>query len=393
MQTHAVRLVAASILLFVLRSAGAAPAGTAFTYQGHLKNNGSPANGPFVMTFKLFDALTLGSQFGATLNFDGVGANPPPVSVSNGLFTVQLDFGANGFNGDKRWLEITVAGTPLSPRQELTATPYAIVAAASNAPWTTSGTIINYTGGNAVVGTGIPGPPAPLAASPARLTVRSSGNSATGLYVEGNGTSGFGAGVVLKNTTASALWSIYIRGSGSVDPGRLIIGDEADGQSILELDQNSNRTIVNALEIRGGADLAESYDVAPAEGQAAAPGMVVAIDPERVGRLRVASRAYDRRVAGVVSGADGVKPGLVLGQKESVATGRLPIANVGRVWCYCDAGAGGPIVPGDLLTTSPTPGHAMAVTDFARSQGAVLGKAMSELKQGRGLVLVLVSLQ
>jgi hypothetical protein len=63
------------------------------------------------------------------------------------------------------------------------------------------------------------------------------------------------------------------------------------------------------------------------------------------------------------------------------------------VWCWCDADQGGPIGAGDMLTTSNTPGHAMKVNDQARSQGATLGKAMSPLKSGKGLVLVLVSLQ
>ena len=53
----------------------------------------------------------------------------------------------------------------------------------------------------------------------------------------------------------------------------------------------------------------------------------------------------------------------------------------------------GPIAPGDLLTTSDTPGHAMKVTDYAKARGAVLGKAIAALKQGKELVLVVVSLQ
>jgi hypothetical protein len=68
------------------------------------------------------------------------------------------------------------------------------------------------------------------------------------------------------------------------------------------------------------------------------------------------------------------------------------VALTGRVWTWCDASSG-PIVPGDLLTTAATPGHAMAVRDHARAQGAVLGKAMSSLDSGTGLVLVLVNLQ
>ena len=53
----------------------------------------------------------------------------------------------------------------------------------------------------------------------------------------------------------------------------------------------------------------------------------------------------------------------------------------------------GPIQPGDLLTTSNTPGHAMKVTDYTRAQGATIGKAMGSLDEGQGLVLVLVALQ
>lgn len=98
----------------------------AFTYQGQLKNAGSPASGPHVMTFQLHDALSGGGPIGAALVFDGLSGNPPPVQVNDGLFTVSLDFGAAAFNGQRRWLEITVAGTPLSPRQELTAAPYAL---------------------------------------------------------------------------------------------------------------------------------------------------------------------------------------------------------------------------------------------------------------------------
>jgi len=69
-----------------------------------------------------------------------------------------------------------------------------------------------------------------------------------------------------------------------------------------------------------------------------------------------------------------------------------PIALSGRVWVRCDA-AEKPIAPGDLLTTSATPGLAMRVGDYARAQGAIIGKAMTALPGGEGLVLVLVSLQ
>ena len=72
--------------------------------------------------------------------------------------------------------------------------------------------------------------------------------------------------------------------------------------------------------------------------------------------------------------------------------GHALVALAGRVYCLADAGAG-PIEPGDLLTTSSTPGHAMKATDGERSHGAIIGKAMTGLPGGTGLILVLVNLQ
>jgi len=70
----------------------------------------------------------------------------------------------------------------------------------------------------------------------------------------------------------------------------------------------------------------------------------------------------------------------------------VPVAIVGRVFCHADASYG-PIEPGDLLTTSATPGHVMKVTDYDAARGAVIGKAMTALDEGKGLVLVLISMQ
>jgi hypothetical protein len=115
------------------------------------------------------------------------------------------------------------------------------------------------------------------------------------------------------------------------------------------------------------------------------------IDPEHPGELRVARGAYNRRVAGVVSGANGLAAGAILGNLPG-SEDATPIALSGRVWTLCDASNAG-IEPGDLLTTSDTPGHAMKVTDHARAQGAKIGKAMTSLESGKGFVLVLVQPQ
>ena len=148
-------------------------------------------------------------------------------------------------------------------------------------------------------------------------------------------------------------------------------------------------TRTSVLEITGGADLAEPFEISDA---APIPeGAVVVIDEQHPGRLRLSTEAYDKRVAGVVSGAGSLKPGLVLSQAGVTDSG-VPVALSGRVFVLADA-ADGAIQPGDQLTTSATPGHARKVTDYELARGAVLGKAMSSLETGRGLVLVLVTLQ
>jgi hypothetical protein len=153
---------------------------------------------------------------------------------------------------------------------------------------------------------------------------------------------------------------------------------------------------VKTLQILGGADVAEPFDIRGGDGDGAAapePGSLVVIDEANPGDLRVSDRAYDTRVAGVVSGANGLAPGMVLrAEGGELADGAHAVALTGRVWCKADAGYGA-IAPGDLLTTSPTSGHAMKASDASRRSGAVIGKAMTALADGRGQVLVLVNLQ
>jgi hypothetical protein len=146
----------------------------------------------------------------------------------------------------------------------------------------------------------------------------------------------------------------------------------------------------SVLQIVGGGDVAEPFEIGEAD--SIRPGFVVTIDPDRPGHLRVANKAYDRRVAGIVSGANGMNPGLTMKQEGTVADGTHPVALTGRVYCWADASYG-PIKPGALLTTSDTPGHAMKAADPDKARGAILGKAMTGLTEGKGLVLVLVTLQ
>jgi hypothetical protein len=151
-----------------------------------------------------------------------------------------------------------------------------------------------------------------------------------------------------------------------------------------------NNVSVCTLTIRGGCDIAEPFKMSQSEKEIP-KGAVVIIDEDNAGHLKMSDQACDRRVAGIISGANGVNTGVTLTQ-EGVFEGGQNVALSGRVYVQADAG-NGPIKPGDLLTTSDVPGHAMKVTDHAKAQGAVLGKAMTALKDGRGMVLVLVTLQ
>lgn len=149
------------------------------------------------------------------------------------------------------------------------------------------------------------------------------------------------------------------------------------------------KTATRSLHIIGGADLAEPFDTEADE--FVQPGSLMVIDPLNPGKLTLSELPYDSRVAGIVSGAGGVKPGITL-QQDGLLNGKSLVAIAGRVYCLADAETG-PIQAGDLLTTSSTPGHAMKAADKERSHGAIIGKAMSSLEQGTGLVLVLVNLQ
>ncbi len=135
------------------------------------------------------------------------------------------------------------------------------------------------------------------------------------------------------------------------------------------------------------ADCAEEFVVENAN--KSEPGAVMVLT--ETGMLQESTEAYDKKVAGIVSGAGDLKPGIVL-DKQSESANRIPIALMGKVYCKVDAQYGS-IEVGDLLTTSPTPGHAMKATEPTKAFGAIIGKALRALDAGTGLIPVLVSLQ
>jgi hypothetical protein len=145
--------------------------GTAITYQGTLDEDGSPAAGTYNFRFRLYDGLTGGTQLGEVL-VNGV-------AVSNGRFTVQLDFGRNAYAGDATWLEIAVDSggyQTLTPRQPLTPAPLAL-----NLPNVYTNPATGFVG----IGTDTPVSTATL------LNVKSpSTNNYGGMYVSTSGSSG-----------------------------------------------------------------------------------------------------------------------------------------------------------------------------------------------------------
>jgi hypothetical protein len=159
-----------------------------------------------------------------------------------------------------------------------------------------------------------------------------------------------------------------------------IIVRNADGAEVIHLDGGSGDIILS------NADAAEQFDVA--EPAKAMPAMVMVLN--RDGKLEPASAPYDSKVVGVVAGGGNYRPGIVLDHKIG-DTPRVPISVLGKVSCLADA-AFGPIEVGDLLTTSSTVGHAMRASDPQNAFGSIIGKALTPLTEGTGLVDVLITL-
>ena len=163
--------------------------------------------------------------------------------------------------------------------------------------------------------------------------------------------------------------------------GDLIVRD-ATGQTVIHLDGGSGDIILS------NGDAAEDFELADVD--RVDPGMVMVVADD--GRLCPCSAAYDRAVVGVLAGAGNYRPGIVLDRRDTQQVNRRPVSIVGKVSCFADADYG-PIRVGDLLTTSPTPGAAMRASDPHRAFGAVIGKALTPLQEGGGLVTLLIGLQ
>jgi len=216
----------------------------------------------------------------------------------------------------------------------------------------------------------------------ARLRIRDPENKIAGelsaalnVAVLALGGSGFDGNLLMKN--AAGKTAIEVSGR----DGDIILNNAAGKQAVRLSGPNGDVTL-------HGADAAEDFEIIE-DGARVSAGTVMVIDS--AGKLRESFEAYDRRVAGVVSGGGDDRPGIILGRSRTTRC-RRPIALVGKVYCKADA-TGEPIEVGDLLTSSTTPGHAMKASDPMKAFGAVIGKALHALPSGQGQIPVLVALQ
>ncbi len=212
------------------------------------------------------------------------------------------------------------------------------------------------------------------------LGVWGTSNSGNGVY----GLSDTGTGIIGESASGKA---------GEFKGGVTVSGELAVTGNVTatgNVSANGNITAKGKLTandvLLSGKDCAEEFDA----GSAATlePGTVVALDD--CGRIAESAEPYDSRVAGVISGAGEFRPAVVLGV-DGTPGEKARIALIGRVYCKVD-GSYGEIRIGDLLTTSPTRGHAMRATDQSQAFGAVIGKALAPAARGRDLIPILVTL-
>jgi len=142
----------------------------------------------------------------------------------------------------------------------------------------------------------------------------------------------------------------------------------------------------------GNGDCAEDFDIAEENVET---GTVMVLND--MGSLQASYKEYDKRVAGIISGAGGRSPAIILDRQQSETQNqkkqsRLPIALMGKVYCKVDA-TNSSIEIGDLLTTSSKKGYAMKAEDPMKAFGTVIGKALGSIKEGLGMIPVLVALQ
>jgi hypothetical protein len=202
---HALALAACVLAGTAASTLRAEDVGTAFSYQGRLQQGGTPVLGPVDLVFRLYDAALGGTQQGPTVLFDDY-AN----FGNGGAFVVNLDFGATAFTGEARWIEVSVNGTPLLPRQRVMPNPYSIFGlnGAGDSPWINNGTSISYGG---KVGIGIT---TPLATLHVAQATSGTGVSIPGLRVQESSESPNVIGGAANNNVGGSVVGGTIGGGG-----------------------------------------------------------------------------------------------------------------------------------------------------------------------------------
>jgi trimeric autotransporter adhesin len=209
------------------------------------------------------------------------------------------------------------------------------------------------------------------------------------VQAEAFGTSGMSVGIFARTHDSTGAAAVLV----SQGTGNIVVGQShASGVSMNEFRvDGTGKGFFNGGTQMGGADFAESVSVR-GERLKYEPGDVLVVDRAAGRRLMLSQRAYSTRVAGIYS----TKPGVLatthsIDESDALAE-EIPLAIVGIVPCKVTV-ENGPIAPGDLLVTSSTPGYAMKGRNRTRMLGAVVGKALEPLREGKGVIQVLVTLQ
>jgi len=216
-----------------------------------------------------------------------------------------------------------------------------------------------------------------------------SSDSGSGVYGFSAATSGHGAGIQAEVASADGVAGYFANdGGGNLLVGQ--VGPNGTRVNVFRVD-GTGKGFFNGGTQTGGADFAESVAIRGEHAQYE-PGDVLVVDRAAERRLMLSRRPYSTRVAGIYS----TKPGVLatthsIDESDALAE-EIPLAIVGIVPCRVTA-ENGPIRPGDLLVTSSTPGYAMKGTNRRRMLGAVVGKALEPLREGKGVIQILVTLQ
>jgi len=437
-------LMVMGIVIFFLFSISSADVPHMINYSGKVtKPNGGLINGTFQMTFSIYpDTVDSPADWTET---------QAEVVVKHSVFSVVLGsinpIPPSVFDGSVKYLGIQIeSDAELRPLKPIVSVAYAYHAGSADCGWVDDGTVVRLQTDTDKVGIGTRSPDQKLTVEgiisvtgngvltqdPGFLQLGGQyGWSDAGRFCFGDGTGWklhISKAMPLTdlvtfhdNGSVDILGDLTVNGFGfTLNGPDLRIREESrgpGGRALVHWEQNelclnfagdfsktrvmgtllqvdgdawvNGTTHTGVLEIHGGADIAEPFAISWS--RKLQRGATVIIDAENPGHLTISSQPYDRRVAGIVSGAGGINSGLTLSQQGVIDEGQN-IALSGRVYVLATA-SNGAIKPGDLLTTSSIPGHAMKATDRKRSHGAIIGKAMECLEEGEGLVLVLVTLQ